>query len=154
MGLKPIAGWVHPDEPAWGLVEAPMMVPQAGGGQSSRWIQQIKVIRDDHIAYYTRDLGPAGDFKDVTPLIMPSVGTDTVAQLQEFADKNRQDDHWAKRARELQEGSTLIEDHVMKLERERELFRNRSHIGPAISVQRNEVPIEAIRRKARDARNR
>jgi hypothetical protein len=113
-------------------------------------------VRGNDLAYYTQDFGPAEDFEDVTPLIMPSIGTDTVAQLQEHAEKNRHDNYWAKRRKEMLEGSTLIEDAVRSLDQEREMILNRTHLGPSLSVQRNDVPRGAIReaRKARihDAR--
>jgi hypothetical protein len=81
---------------------------------------------------------------------MPSMLTDTVAQLQEHAEKNRHDNYWAKRRRELLADSTLVSDALTNLEMERELLRNRSHLGPRLSVQRNDVPREAIQSKFKE----
>lgn len=151
--VKKIALWVSPDERCYGIFEGAMMVPQPDGSIQSRWIQQVKVVRGDELHYWTQDFGPAEDFERVTPLIMPSMGDDTVGLLQAYAEKNRHDDYWARRRDEMLASSTLIVDHIAKLERERELLHNRSVLGPGINVQRNDVPAEAINRFKKEKRN-
>ena len=117
---------VHPDEPCHGLREEPRMMPGPNGSQSWRWIQTVFVVRGDTIAAHTRDFGPAEDFAHVTPLMMPSFGDDTVAQLREHAEKNRHDGHWQGRAAEQLANSTLIRDHINQLEMQKEYAR-RNH---------------------------
>ena len=141
------------DEPCLGIIEAPMIVPQADGSQPLRWVQEVRVVRNDAVAYYTQDFGSAEDFEHVTPMFMPSLGDDTVGQLQDHFDKNREDDYWHRRSKEMLEGSTLIEDAMRWMDKRREEVRNRSVIGPAVTVQRNNVPTQAAKRIYRSKRN-
>lgn len=149
--MRLITDYVLPDEPCFGLFEGPCMVPNLLGIQE-RWVQDIKVIRDDKIHHYVRDLGPASEYPTVQPLMMPSLGDDTVAQLQEFAEKNRHDDYWAKYTEELLESSTLIQDHLNQWEMLREARHNRSVFGPHITRERNSYPRQAVWRKWLDER--
>lgn len=108
--------WVHPDEACHGLREEPRMMPGPDGSQTWRWVQTVFVVRGDTIAAHTTDFGPAEDFRHVTPLMMPSFGDDTVAQLREHAEKNRHDTYWQERAKAQQAESTLIRDHIEQIE--------------------------------------
>lgn len=87
------------------------------------WVQRVYVIRGDAIAEYAIDFGPDDQFQDVTELIIPGFGDDSVAQLQEHADKNRADSHWARRRKEMLEGSTLIRDHLDQLEMQKKFIK-------------------------------
>ena len=87
-------------------------MPGLNGSRSWRWIQTVFVIRGDAIAAHTTDYAPAENFQHVTPLMMPSFGDDTVAQLREHAEKNRHDTYWQDRAAEQLANSTLISDHL------------------------------------------
>ena len=111
---------VHPDEPCYGLREEPRLLP---GKIGWRWAQTVFVVRGDAIAAHTTDFGPAEDFAHVTPLMMPSLGDDTVAQLREHAEKNRHDAYWQKRRQEMLAQSTLIADHIDQLEMTRTLVK-------------------------------
>ncbi len=144
--MRLVTNYIIPDEPCFGLFEGPCMVPNLLG-ISERWVQDIKVIRGDRIHHYVTDLGPASEYPTVQPLMMPSLGDDSVAQLQEYADRNRQDDYWAKRSEEMLAESTLIQDHVNQREEIREIVRNRSVFGPMHTTQRNEYPQQAVWRK-------
>lgn len=124
--MKIETAMVHPDEPAYGLREEPRLWPGPNGSTSWRWIQTVFVIRGDAIAAHTTDFGPAEDFALVTPLMMPSFGDDTVAQLREHAEKNRHDAYWQQRAEEQLKNSTLIQDHITQLEMQGE-FIKRNH---------------------------
>lgn len=140
--------YVSSAEPAYGMFEGPVMVRGR-----MRWVQDVKVIRDDKVIMVRlKDFGPASDYAHVTPMLMPSVGTDTVAQLQEFADKNREDTYWQKRSEEMLAGSTLIADHVRQAEQDWLQVRNRSVLGPAITVQRDLYSQSAAARKLSEAR--
>ena len=125
--MKIVTQTISPDEPCHGLFEGP---------RDGRWIQAVYVIRGDAIAEWTKDYGLEEDFDRITPLLMPSFGENSVGSMQYFADKNREDDFWAKRTDEMIEGSTLIEDHVRQVEIDQEIIHNRSVFGPAIRVQR------------------
>ena len=124
--------FVNPNEPCHGLYEGPLMK----GGQW-RWCQVVRVIRNDKKAEYLQDFGPAELFSLVTPMMMPSFGENRVADLQDYADKNRQDTYWQKRALEMQAESTLIADHIEQYEKIAEIIRNRSVSGPKSTTQRN-----------------
>ncbi len=135
--------YVHSSEPCYGLFEGAKMVR----GQL-RWVQDVKVIREDRqVVVRLKDFGPAEDYERVTPMYMPSFGDDTVAQLQEFADKNREDAYWAKRRDEMLAESTLIEDHVRQVQQDWLEVRNRSTMGPHLTVQRNAYSQSVVRRK-------
>lgn len=124
--VKIETAWLHDDEPCYGLREEPRLMPGPNGAQQWRWIQTVFVVRGDTIAAHTRDFGPAEDFRAVTPLLMPSFGDDTVAQLREHAERNRHDAYWQGRARAQQAESTLIRDHINQLEMRQEYVR-RNH---------------------------
>lgn len=112
-----VTHYVHPDEPCFGLREGPRMVQVFPRGQEWHWVQQIFILRDDCIAKYEQDFGDADNFLDIQPLVLVCDGQDdTVGEAQEEATKNRHDTYWAKRARELQDSSTLIEDHIKQIE--------------------------------------
>ena len=137
--IKAVTQWVSPDEKCYGLFEGPAQVPQLRG-TASRWVQDVTVIRGDRRAHYIIDFGPAEDFKDVTTLIMPSVGGDTVAQLQAHAEKNRHDGYWASRSKEMLAGSTLLQDCVQQYEEIWAARHNTSVFGPGVTRQRNGHP--------------
>ena len=150
--MKIVTDHIFPDEPCYGMREQPRLV-QIGKASEWRWVQAVYVIRGDAIAEYTKDYGPAERFTHVTPMAMPSFGDDTVAQLQEHFDKNREDNYWQRRSEEMLADSTLIADAIQHLEVEREVLRNRSVIGPVVSVQRNIVPIQRAQREYKELRD-
>ena len=141
--MKIVTDHIFPDEPSWGLFEGPRNVPRKG----LRWVQVVYVLRGDSIAEYLEDFGPAEDFARAQPIMLPSPdGCNTVAQLQECAEKNRHDAYWANRVDEMLHESTLITDHIRQLEQNRELVANRSLFAPTGHHRRNGYP----RQKARE----
>lgn len=150
--IKPITLAVYPDEPCWSLFEAVQKVSMPDGSIQRRWVQKLRVVRGDSLAYFETDFGPAENFAEVPPLILPSFGENTVAQLQEMAELHRRDDKWIKRRKELEAQSTLKADLLHQLEVEREVMRNRSHFGPGISVQRNFYDTNVAKRRLRNRR--
>jgi hypothetical protein len=122
--------------------------------RGGRLIEQIFVVRGDAIAKYETDYGPSSDFPDFTETIYPSpLGENSVAQLQEMAECDRHSDKWAKRRREMQAESTLVKDILRQEETLLNVRANRSIIGPAITVQRNDFPREAVNAKFKEKRN-
>ena len=142
--IKIITQIVHPDEPCWGLREGP---------RHGRWLQAVYVVRGDAIAEWTKDYGPAADFKNSTEVIYPSFGENSVGELQELAERDRHSDKWAKRGREQLAESTLIADILRQEEVLLEVTRNRSHFGNAVSIQRDDFPREAVTRKYKEKRD-
>lgn len=122
-------------------------MPAPEGGTAWRWVNAVYVVRDDAIAEYAEDLGPAEDFGRIQPIMIPSFGENSVAQLQELAEKNRHDDYWAKRVDEQLAESTLVQDHLRQIEMNRELIHNRSRFGYGGMTQRNGYPRKAAREK-------
>ena len=129
---------IWPDEGCHGLMEGRRLRSFPDGSASWRWIQQLFVVRGDNIAKYETDFGPAEDFPDATETIYPSFGENSVAQLQDLAERDRYSDKWAKRRRELKAESTLHQDIVRQMEQRHEFVHNRSAFGPLVTVQRNE----------------
>lgn len=149
--MKILTDHVSPDEACHGLREGPRTMPMPNGSQQRRWVQAVYVVRDDAIAEYTVDYGPAHHFEDlVMELVMPSFGENSVAQLQEFAEKNRHERYWAKRREEMMAESTLIEDVVRQRAQDREIIRNRSVIGPNVRVQRGAYSADVARRRLKE----
>ena len=149
---------VYPNEPCWGLMEGPeRRVTTPLGGQEMRWVQKLFVVRGDRKAKFETDFGSASDFSHATPVIYPSFGENTVAQLQELAERDRHSDKWYRRGEEMRAESTLIADILRQEEILLEVRRNRSQFGPGVSVQRVDYPREAVQRQfkeKRDARSR
>ena len=142
--MKIVTTSIYPDEPAYGIFEGP---------EHGRWLQKVWVIRGDAIAQYRTDLGAEEDFPDVVPLVMPSYGDDTVAQLQYYAEKNRHDHYWANRSKEMLAESTLIQDHLELLEKETLAVLNRTVMGPMVKVQRNAFSRATARRQLKERYN-
>ena len=143
---------VHPDEPAWAYFTGPRMMPGYDEAEACRMVEFVFVIRDDAIAKYVRDFGPASTFPYIPPMFMPSFGEETVACLQWHGERHRNDPKWARRLQEYKEGSTLFAD-IIRQEEQRHLFiKNLSVFGPAVSVQRNEWSHETSWRNYRDRR--
>lgn len=135
---------IHPDEPCYGLWEGPVR---------GRWIQRVFVVRGDAKAKFETDYGPVSDFPDATETGYISDGEDSVAQLQELAERDRHSDKWAKRRREMQAESTLIADILKQEGQLLDVRANRSHFGPGVSIQRNDFPREAVISKHKEKRN-
>ena len=129
---------IHPDEPCYSLREGP---------RNGRWVQRVYVVRGDAIAEWSKDYGPVADWLNATEIIYPSFGENSVAQLQELAERDRHSDKWAKRGRERLAESTLIKDILRQEEALLNVRANRSTIGPTITVQRNDFPRGAVKEK-------
>ncbi|KKL55408.1 hypothetical protein LCGC14_2255690 [marine sediment metagenome] len=144
---------VLPDEPCHGLAEGPMHMP-FGAGFQRRWVQRIFVIRGDAIAKHMIDLGPAEDWEDrAMPLIMPSFGENTVAQLQESAEQTRNEGKYIRYRTDLLANSTLIEDSLAGLEQQYLAKSNRTTIGPHVFAQRGSYPGQFARRELKERVN-
>ena len=74
------------NEKAVGLLEMNEVPPM--GGASHRY-QKIRVIRDDRIAEFRRDMGLAKNYKGVRQLNIPSYMEHTVDELMGLADELR-----------------------------------------------------------------
>ena len=122
---------IHNAEPCMGLHQRM---------RNGRLVEQIFVVRGDAIAKFETDYGPASDFPNFTETVYPSFGENSVGQLQELAERDRYNDKWARRRREMQAESTLIPDILRQEEILLQVRRNRSHFGPGVSVQRNDFP--------------
>lgn len=137
--MKIIADRVFPDEPCWGLCERPRLTVMADGSRQRRWVQSVYVVREsgNAIAEHNIDYGPAEEFAKIPPLLVPSEGVDTVAQLQELAERHRHDLRWWSYRENLKAESTLMKDIVRQDEEMKSAIHNKSVIGPAITIQRN-----------------
>ena len=134
---------VHKDEACHGLYE---------GDVKGRWTQQVFVVRGDTIAKFETDYGPTENFDHIQPIRLISLGDDTVGEMMVEAEKNRHDDYWAKRREEMLAGSTLIADILHQKEEADQQRRNRSVMGPYISVGRNLYSQAAVKEGKRDNR--
>jgi hypothetical protein len=108
-----------------------------------KWVQRISVIRDGEKVWFQKVIGPASDYERVQPLLMPSFGENTVAEMQYWGEKNRNDTYWADRAEQMLGESTLIQDHINQLEQTTMVRKNRSVFGPHQSTQRTGYPVKA-----------
>jgi hypothetical protein len=108
--------------------------------EDGQWVQRTFVIRDGEMACFQKVIGPASDYERIQPLLMPSFGENTVAEMQYWGEKNRHDTYWAGRADEMLAESTLIQDHINQLEEMTMVRKNRSVLGPHQSTQRIGYP--------------
>ena len=112
------------------------MMPQPDGSRTWRLVQAVYVIRGDAIAEYLIDYGPEEEFPNHTAMLIPSFGENSVAQLQELAERDRTSDRWAKYRQELKEASTMHADIFRQMQENSEQIACRSVFGPAVTVQR------------------
>lgn len=155
MSLSIIAHEVHPDEECHGYWVGPESRPGLPGQDDEvRMIEKVFVIRADCIAKYERDLGPADAYQYVPPMMIPSFGENTVAQLQDMGERHIHDDRWARRMREYKESSTLYQDIIRQAEQLSAIIKNKSQFGPAGQFQRNGYSHETNWRNWTDERAR
>lgn len=145
-----VTQFVLPDEKAWAYFTGPKPMPGYPEDDNPRMIEQVFVIRDDSIAKWERDFGPADDFPYVPPMFMPSFGEESVASLQWHGERHRNDPKWAKRIKELKESSTLFADVIRQEEQRSEIIRNLTVVGPHVTIQRNGYSQVRNRRNYRD----
>ena len=151
--------YVERAENAMCLVELPLLSPDY---KSQRRYQIIYVVRNDSLAEYREDLGPARLF-DAPPFRILGGAQDgdrfyfehTVAELRDMADILRGDaSNFKAKMRELQESSTLIKDAIDQFEERQQIINNRSVFGPTGATQRDGFPREEVLRHAKDRRRR
>jgi hypothetical protein len=126
---------VHEDEKAWRLSERNAVRPP--GFKLHRY-QVITVVRDDNLAEWWHDLGPAERF--IAPEFeVPSFFEHSVAELREIAGLQHRDagPHWQQFMAEKAAESTLIPDFLEYVEENWKRIRNESTFGPGGATQRN-----------------
>ena len=130
--MRPVILAVRDDEPAWSLRER----NQAAGVGYKRF-QVITVVRNDDLAEWWTELGPAENFS-APEVEIPSLLVHTVAELREIADQHRwRDNYWEKFTAEQVAESTLIPDFINQVEEHWKVIRNQSVFGPGGTTQRN-----------------
>ena len=134
--MKPVTLAVHEDEKAWSLRERNLVRPPSF--QLHRY-QIITVIRDDALAEWWHDLGPAANFKG-PEIEVPSLLCHSVAELREIADGERNRTDWIKFTAEKQAESTLIMDFLNQVEENWRIINNQSVFGPGVTHQRDGFP--------------
>ena len=144
-----ITNHVSPDEGCWGLLEGPVTMPH-GKGFQRRWVQRVFVVRDDAIAKYQIDLGDADYWEErALPQAIAGMGDDTVGELQEWAERDRNQGKLWQFVQQQREESTLIEDSLAGLEQEHLAKTNKTIIGPNVFSQRGDYPGQFARRELR-----
>jgi hypothetical protein len=150
---------IYPDEECHGLAEGPLSMPYPEGpGMRMRWVQRVFVIRGDAIAKYMWDIGPVEDYEEtVMPMLMPSFGENTVAELQAHAEKNRHETKYMDRRREMVADSTLVQDAIDQVELRHLAKGNRTVVGPHHRVERGGWPqqtaVRALKDRAKERKN-
>lgn len=138
--MKPVILAVHENEKAYSLREINLTRPPLF--QERRW-QVITVVRNDQLAEWWNDMGPAEDFTAM-PFEVPSLGIHSVAELRDIAlSQHDTSDYWAKFADEQRDGSTLIADYIAYREENKKRIHNVSVFGPGVTHQRNGFPRQA-----------
>lgn len=113
--------------------------------RSLRRLQRIWVNRNDQLAVFTKDLGPASDFT-YPELQIPAEWCHTVAELQAIAEEVRNGRELDDLFEERQKTSTLVQDWLDQVERNREVMRNKSVFGLGGKTQRNGFSVDALNR--------
>ena len=75
------------DDKAWSLTEEDMV---AADGKSVRRYQTIRVLRDDRLVDFTKDMGETVNFT-TEPFYIPSFGVHSAGELFEYANILRRD---------------------------------------------------------------
>lgn len=129
MGIVQAAIAVSPDEKAWKLAEINSLSPNS---KSLRRYRHIWVFRNDQIAEYVEDLGPARQFKG-SEINIPSLGEHTVGELIEMVEYLREvpwpEDNLVK--------TDLIQGYHDKIDEITKWKTRVSTFGPRGKVQRN-----------------
>lgn len=101
-----------------------------------RW-QIVGVNRNGNMAFWTRDLGPAVQFR--TPEVrIVSLWEHSFAEVLDMAERQRTyDDSIQEFMRNAKGESTLIKDFLEQLERDKKVLRRQSVFGPKVRSQRN-----------------
>ena len=140
--IKPVTEAIHENEKAWSLREQNMVRPPTH--QVHRW-QIITVVRNDKLAEWWNDLGPAAEFR-APGIEIPALFEHSVAELRDIATEYRLgDDYWRKRTAELSAESTLVKDWLEQMEEDWRVIRNQSSFGPGVSKQRNGFDRRAVK---------
>lgn len=138
-GIRPVTVAIHEDEPAFMLVELNLVRPHQEGTIERSWRrwQVVTVNRDDKLADWWHDLGPASNYPDGPPLCIPGLWEESVAALRDLAEQRRNSHVFAAQKAELEAESTLIPDMVTQFDEGKRIMRNVSVFGPGVSRQRN-----------------
>ena len=124
--LTPATGYVLKDEKAWLLHEGWSKTPLG-----LHRVQRIWVLRDDALAVYVTDMGPAERFPGMQRFQVPALWEYSVAELQEIADQIR-----GVKPPDDRPPTPLLEVYCQNLEEEAAQRAHRTVIGPAITIQR------------------
>ena len=130
----------RPNEPAYLLRETNELNKSK---RSLRRYQRIWVNRNDRLAVFQHDLGPASDFT-YPELQIPAGWCHTVAELQAMAAEVRSGKELDDLFEERQKDSTLLQDWLNEVERNRQVMRNRSVFGLGGKTQRNGFSTTAL----------
>ena len=131
----PQTEFVQPWEKAWALRETNHLTRDY---RSLRRWQFIYVLRDDAIAEWVRDLGPAASFPDCSELRIFSLFQDEVQALIDQAEDMRNESRlFQEMLFEHQRTSTLIPDTLAWAHERQKQRLNASTFGPGFTKQRN-----------------
>lgn len=137
----------RPNEPAWLLRETNELNRSK---RSLRRYQRIWVNRNDELAVFVKDIGPASDFT-YPELQIPAEWCHTVAELQAIAAEVREGRELEALFEERQKESTLVQDWLDQVESNRKIMRNRSVFGAGGKTQRNGFSTAALDRVIAEA---
>lgn len=125
---------VHENEKAMSLREINLVRPPSF---QLRRYQVITVVRDDALAEWWNDMGPAEDFATI-PFEVPALFEHSVAELRDIAlSQHEGSAYWLKFMAEKQAESTLIDDALAYFEENHKRIHNLSVFGPGGHKQRN-----------------
>lgn len=118
------------DEPTYGM----KVYEEADG-----FCTKLTVIRNDLPVNLVIHHGPNEEFSGkIPPMFVPSVdGENPVGLMLQMSEQHRQDLRWFKRAEEMRQSSTLIQDAIAADEQARLAIKGHSTFGPLANVQRN-----------------
>ena len=133
--LLPTAPALRNDERVFSLREEHLLASHA---KAEHRYQIIVVERNDNLMEFTRDMGPASDYKDVGDIFILSLFEDSVDAVMDMADAIREENQIKSWVDENAANSTLIEDAVRQEEEKRKSLLRQSHLGSSGKlIQRN-----------------
>lgn len=126
---------LHPDEPIYGLAELDLQPPDM---KAHHRYQLLQVLRGEGLRWVRVDMGLSSDWPSADQFrVVTNPDGDTVASVQAFADRRREDMYWQKFLAEEAAANTLISDAIHWAEERRKRLLRQSTLGPAFMKQRN-----------------
>jgi len=129
--IYPATTWISIDEPCYWLGES---YKQSPGSKGFHRYQVIHVIRNDRLAEYVTDMGPAHMYKGIPQFNQIVAGYHTVGECMDIATEQRNGLGVKPRERQPKD---LWGEYALSLEEKEKRKKNLTTVGAYVTVQRD-----------------